>query len=156
MRRDLSGSIHSWDLELARSYGWSRRQAVGAVSHYLLQTVFPQPLDEINATLLRTGCWEGELIHVRSDGRRVKVKSRWVLAPSNTEAAPQVLESNEVLTSISPETAFLDTSGPWSMRAMRLIWHYRWWWIAGILSTWAVLEATLRVTYNGSLAPLSY
>ena len=52
-------------------YGWTAEEAIGKPAHQLLQTVFPVPLDEIQAELLRADRWEGELEKMKADGTRV-------------------------------------------------------------------------------------
>jgi PAS domain S-box-containing protein len=98
MVRDLSGLISFWNQGAEATYGWSRDQAVGQVSHALLQTRFPQPLEEIDATLLRERLWEGELDHTRSDGSRIIVLSRWVLQRDERGRPARVLETNNDIT----------------------------------------------------------
>ena len=66
--RELSGTIHFWSRGCAGLYGWSREEAVGRVSHDLLQTQFPVPLALIEQTLLTQGEWKGDLVHRRRDG----------------------------------------------------------------------------------------
>jgi len=79
MVRDLDGTIRFWNHGAEEMYGFPRENAVGKVSHQLLQTDFPQPLPEIEATLLEKGRWEGELTHLAQDGARLVVASRWAL-----------------------------------------------------------------------------
>ncbi len=79
MVRHLNGMIAYWNRGAENCYGWTCQEAFGQIAHELLRTRFPAPLAEIEAILLREGYWEGELVHTRSDGRRVVVSSRWVL-----------------------------------------------------------------------------
>src|SRR6266850_6000951 len=59
--RDMNDVITYWNRGAEERYGWSSQEAVGRVTHELTQTMFPAPLPEINAELLETGRWEGEL-----------------------------------------------------------------------------------------------
>ena len=79
MTRTMDGIINFWNHSAEKLYGWRKEEAVGRVSHNLLQTQFPQPLEEIESELVRNGLWEGKLVHTTRDGRRVVVKSRWTL-----------------------------------------------------------------------------
>ena len=79
LARDLDDKITFWNREMEELYGWSQAEVLGRVSYELLQTRFPQPLQEIRTQLWRAGNWQGELSHTRRDGNQVVVASRWVL-----------------------------------------------------------------------------
>ena len=63
-----------------------------------MQTIFPAPLAEINAELLGTGRWEGELIHTKRDGTPVVVASRWALQRDAQGNPVAILETNNDIT----------------------------------------------------------
>src|ERR1700676_2145916 len=77
--RDTSDIITYWNRGAEQLYGWNREQAIGEVSHALMRTILPAPLDELTAELRRVGRWEGELVHTKKDGTQVTVASRWSL-----------------------------------------------------------------------------
>ena len=79
MIRTMEGRIDSWNRGAEDLYGWSKEEAIGRVSHNLLQTQFPQPLEEIESEVVQNGRWEGRLVHTTQDGRRVVVESRWTV-----------------------------------------------------------------------------
>jgi PAS domain S-box-containing protein len=68
-----------WSRGAEELYGWKRDEAVGKLSHELLETTFPVPLDQIRAELARMDRWEGELVQRKRDGTQVVVASRWSL-----------------------------------------------------------------------------
>jgi len=92
MTRSLEGRINFWNRRAEELYGWTKDEAIGQISHNLLQTQFPQPLAEIDSELVQKGRWEGELVHVTRNGGRVVVKSRWILNPKREAGA--VVEIN--------------------------------------------------------------
>jgi PAS domain S-box-containing protein len=96
--RDMNDVITYWNHGAQELYGWRREEAVGRTAHQLLQTRFPELLTQINAHLLRTGRWEGELFHTKRDGAQVVVASRWALQRDERGKAVAVLETNNDVT----------------------------------------------------------
>ena len=79
MTRSMEGRINFWNHSAEKLYGWRKEEALGRVSHDLLQTQFPKPLEEIESELVRNRRWEGKLVHTTREGDRVVVESRWTL-----------------------------------------------------------------------------
>ena len=77
--RDMDGRITYWNRGAEDLYGWTADEAVGRVAHELLHTRFPGPFADITAELLRTGSWQGEVVHTTRDANRVVVASRWAV-----------------------------------------------------------------------------
>jgi PAS domain S-box-containing protein len=96
--RDINNVITFWNRGAEALYGWRREEAVGQVSHDLMQTVFPTPLEKIMGELNSAGRWEGELIHTRRDGTQVVVASRWALQLDDQGKTIAVLETNNDIT----------------------------------------------------------
>jgi PAS domain S-box-containing protein len=96
--RDMSDVITYWNRGAEELYGWTDEEAMGKGSRQLLQTVFPSPVDEILAELLRSDRWEGELKKTRADGTEVVVASRWSLQRDEHGRAIAILETNNDIT----------------------------------------------------------
>jgi two-component system, LuxR family, sensor kinase FixL len=96
--RDSNDVITYWNRGAEELYGWRPDEAIGKVSHQLMKTVFPAPLEDITAELLRTGRWEGELIHTKRDGTFVRVASRWSLQRNERGRPVAILETNNDIT----------------------------------------------------------
>jgi PAS domain S-box-containing protein len=96
--RDMSDVITYWNRGAEELYGWTKEEAINKISHQLTQTIFPAPLAEINVELLRSGRWEGELIHTKRDGTQVIVASRWSLQRDERGLPAAILETNNDIT----------------------------------------------------------
>jgi PAS domain S-box-containing protein len=96
--RDMNDVISYWNRGAEELYGWTDEQATGRRSPELLQTIFPTPLEEIRAELLRTNRWEGELKNTKADGTQVVVASRWSLRRDEQERPVAILETNNDIT----------------------------------------------------------
>lgn len=93
----LGGSIESWNRGAEELYGYSESEALGRVTHELLKTVFPVPWANIEASLLESGQWEGELRHFTREGREVVVSTRKQLI-RGADGIERVLETNRDIT----------------------------------------------------------
>ena len=96
--RDMNDVITYWNRGAEELYGWQRSEAIGQVSHQLMKTAFPAPLEKITAELFRTGRWEGELVHAKRDGTRVTVSSRWSLQQDKRGRPVATMETNNDVT----------------------------------------------------------
>jgi len=96
--RDAKDIITYWNRGAQELYGWTQVEALGKVTHNLLHTNFTEPLEQINATLLRTGRWDGELVHSKRDGTQVVVASRWSVQRDQQGRSIGTLETNNDIT----------------------------------------------------------
>ncbi|HZR78493.1 MAG TPA: PAS domain S-box protein [Chthoniobacterales bacterium] len=94
--RDFEGRISFWNRGAEELYGFSARQALGKLTHKLLQTRHPEALPSILRKLRRDRRWSGELEHLRRDGSPITVLSRWAL--DHNEGKSIILESNTDIT----------------------------------------------------------
>jgi PAS domain S-box-containing protein len=96
--RSMNDAISFWNQGAEQLYGWNKKEALGQVSHQLLRTIFPAPLDEITAEVLSTRRWEGELVHTKRNGMQVTVASRWSLREDTRGRPVGILETNNDIT----------------------------------------------------------
>ncbi|MBV8612229.1 MAG: CHASE3 domain-containing protein [Acetobacteraceae bacterium] len=107
MLRRPDGRIIYWNEGTERLYGYRPEEALGRISHELLQTEFPQPLPEIEAELARAGYWQGELLHRHKDGSEMAIASQWALQPGLAGESPVVIEINHDITGLRRAEAAL-------------------------------------------------
>lgn len=92
--RDMGDTVTYWNKGAEELYGWSRAEALGRNVHELLRTACSATLPEIMDELLRTGRWEGELVHTARDGRRLEMASRWHLQRNAKGRPVSILETD--------------------------------------------------------------
>ena len=96
--RDGADRVTYWNKSASELYGYSHEEALGRVTHELLRTEFPEPLERITEQLHRDSRWSGELVHRRKDGTEIVVFSRWVLNRDECGNRKNVLETNNDIT----------------------------------------------------------
>ncbi|HEU5227779.1 MAG TPA: PAS domain S-box protein [Ktedonobacteraceae bacterium] len=96
--RDLASRVLSWNRGAEELYGWTQQEALGRVTHQLLQTHFLESLTHIQARLELDGFWKGELVHRRRDGQIIFVESRWALLRGEHGEPQMILEINRDIT----------------------------------------------------------
>ena len=69
--RDAADRITFWNQGASEMYGFTREEAEGRVSHDLLRTEFPEPLQKIKEQFAGEGHWAGELRHTRANGSTI-------------------------------------------------------------------------------------
>jgi PAS domain S-box-containing protein len=96
--RSMDNVITFWNRGAEEMYGWTAQEALGKNAQQLLHTTFPVPQDQVNAEVLRTGRWEGELGHTTRGGTPIVVASRWALQTDKNGQPLAFLETNTDVT----------------------------------------------------------
>jgi two-component system CheB/CheR fusion protein len=94
--RDIAGKIQLWNRRAEQIYGWTKEEALGQPVSKLLKTTFPVSFRAVEQELVRTGYWQGKLVHTRKDGEQLVVESRWSL--DRTGGASKIIELNTDIT----------------------------------------------------------
>jgi PAS domain S-box-containing protein len=87
-----------WNHGAEEMYGFSAKEALGKITHELLQTAHPENLKKIRKKLDRNNRWSGELVHTRKDGKTITVFSRWTLDRDVSGRPTSILETNTNVT----------------------------------------------------------
>lgn len=96
--RTLPGEIVYWTSGAEELYGYTASEARGRVSHQLLNTIFPEPLREIERRLQEHGEWTGRLQHRGRHGQQIWTESNWRLRNAGPDEDAMIVESNTDIT----------------------------------------------------------
>jgi two-component system sensor kinase FixL len=94
----LDHVITYWNRGAEALYGFSAAEAIGRPTHELLGTIYPTDPGDIEAQLLRTGHWEGELVTHKRDGAMTYVAARWLLQRDERERPVGILKTDTDIT----------------------------------------------------------
>jgi PAS domain S-box-containing protein len=104
--RDMNDVITYWNHGAEEMYGWRKEEVIGKIAAGLFMTVFPEPVEQIKAKLLRTGRWDGELVQRRRDGTQVIVASRWsIQRDEHGQPIGRLIASTDITARREAETA---------------------------------------------------
>jgi PAS domain S-box-containing protein len=95
---DADWHITGWNRGAQELYGWTEAEALGRVSHELVQASSNIPVATIEHVLSGEDRWEGELVHTRSDGQKLVVESRQVLISDDSGVPIGILQINRDIT----------------------------------------------------------
>ncbi len=95
---DMDFRINFWNHGAEKKYGWPRNQVIGQITHDLLQTQFPRPIEDIYKEFIDQGFWSGELIQQTRNGVTITVESRWALRRDLEGNPTAILQINNDIT----------------------------------------------------------
>lgn len=98
VREPATSAVTYWNREAEEIYGYGASEARGRVTHDLLATEFPDSREAVDEALGSVERWDGELLHTRSDGRRIVVSSRQALVRDDRGDPLAVIELNSDIT----------------------------------------------------------
>lgn len=68
-----------WNKGAEKLYGIRKEDAIGKITHEIVNTIFPEEVEKIRETVLAKGHWEGELVQFPVRGQKLHTESRWAL-----------------------------------------------------------------------------
>jgi len=105
--RQPEGTVLIWTTGAERLFGWLKSEAIGRRVDDLLKIVLPKPISEIEAELLRTGKWVGQVKAKRKDGGAVWLASHWSLYRDGSGRPQSVIEVHNDITAFKEAEAAL-------------------------------------------------
>lgn len=105
--RDSNNVVQFWNPGASDLYGWSAEEAIGTVTHELLETRFPASKEDVEWSLMNVGHWEGELSHRRKDRSRITVASRQALRRDEDGKPVLILEIDRDVTEERRKSEYL-------------------------------------------------
>lgn len=96
--RGMDGCILEWNAAAEQQYGWPRSQAIGRKLADLLPHQGGRPFEEIEAGLMKTGTWEGEISRRARDSRELLVDVRWSFRRSEDGSPDRIVETGRDVT----------------------------------------------------------
>ena len=94
---NLEDGILSWNQGAERLYGYSKKEAIGKISHDLLKTKHPHGIHAFTEKLAKDHMWTGELTHTTKNGKELIMESRQQLI-QDTSGENTVIETNRDIT----------------------------------------------------------
>jgi PAS domain S-box-containing protein len=104
----VEGPITFWNRGAHQLYGFSDLEAMGRVPHELLSTTVAGGVTALHDQLKREHHWEGELRHLRKDGRELIVDTRMTLV-TDEGGAFIVAASRDITERVRAESAVRDS-----------------------------------------------
>jgi len=95
---DLQGQIRYWNHGAELLYGWTKTEAIGQKIHDLLQTIWQEPLENLETICRELGHWTGELQQTQRNGKKIVVRSRWTIQKNSNGEPQAILEINDDIT----------------------------------------------------------
>ncbi len=111
VRDPLTSAVTYWNREAGEIYGYNAVEAIGRVTHELLATEFPDSREAVDQSLLVDDRWDGDLWHLRKDGRRILVSSRQALLRGEGGVPQAIIELNSDITARAEAEAELRLQG---------------------------------------------
>jgi PAS domain S-box-containing protein len=96
--RDRQDRVVYWNRGAEEMYGFSAKEALGKITHELLQTAHPENYKNLQKLLERHDRWSGELVHTRKNGETITVFSRWSVDRDARGRKALILETNTDIT----------------------------------------------------------
>jgi len=117
---DPAGRITYWNRGAERLYGWSASEAHGHDVDELLKTRFPEAPEQLAATLIATGHWEGELTRTTRHGTQLVIASRWSLQRAHGVPLAVLESGNDITARKRAEDALRQSEATYVAEAQRL------------------------------------